>query len=594
MDILLRYLRQSAGGTTEFLDTAVTADAITIGSAADSTVQLLGRTVANQHAVIQKSGSGLRISCRRGNRVEVNGQRVASKRLELGDKIGLGGHRLTVIQPPAGFDVGVEVRPDTSVGANEFEAAFVTDLDRTWLSKRQASWLLLLLTLLVGLAIPLSMISMHRDGRMTPRILPDDSLWSSGPLSPAHLQAAGNRCEACHQQLFLRVQDPACLSCHKTTRDHVSKEHRALTNLGAGQRCGECHAEHQGDAGRLAIEDDGLCVSCHADSDHRFGSLEVQSVSGFEPLRHPVFSVSLQKLSGPAGVAPADLQWRTYRTLLAGAQEQSNLKFSHLQHLDAGKVPRLSGQGGLGCADCHTLGSDGEHFQPVTMAKSCSACHTLSFDPSAPSRQLPHGKPLDAMLMIEDYFARKFSDPPPGPKRIQERRTPDSDGGPGSDFDVDSCTVSKVQCARDRASREIDKQFNGSGCVSCHVVVDTKSDDLHERFQVTPVRLGLDYFPQARFPHKMHEIQGKLTGDAACESCHAARKSDRSSDLLLPNIDTCFQCHRDRAGSGVASARLTAAGTTAGADPQRIVTLQCISCHGYHPSALLSTASRME
>src|SRR6266481_4700966 len=363
MEVLLRYLRLTPTGGPDFLDVAVTADKITIGSAPDSTVQLLGRSIGRDHAHIDTSGSAPRLRCRGGNRADVNGQRCAAKRLEVGDQIGLGGHRLTLFQPPAGFDLAIEIRPDTSVGADEFEAAFSTDLDRTWLSLRQGAWLLLLATLVFGLAIPMSMIARHRAGKITPWPLPDDRVWSSGPLSASHTQAAGDRCAACHQLLFVHVQNAACAACHKTTLDHVSKDHLALTRLAPAQRCGECHAEHLGDAARLALVDDGLCVKCHSASDRTFGSLKVAAVSGFQPRLHPPFSVALQRLSGPAGAALADLQWLNYRVPLADAGEQSNLKFSHAQHLDPVKVTNLSGTGPLGCADCHRLAADGEHFQ---------------------------------------------------------------------------------------------------------------------------------------------------------------------------------------------------------------------------------------
>jgi hypothetical protein len=598
MEVLLRYLRQSPSGVTEFLDSAVTAPEITIGSAADCTVQLLGRAIASKHADIRRAGARLVIGCRRGNRVEVNGRTCASKPLAVGDKIGIAGHKLAIIQPPAGFDAAIEVRPDTTVGADEFEAAFVTDL-------------LSLATVVLGLVIPLGMIYLHRHGTPTPVALPDDQLWSSGPLSSPHAHAAGRQCGACHQDLFVHVQDRACVACHKTTQDHISKHDRLLTRLGAAQRCGECHAEHMGDATRLAIENDHLCTNCHADSDKTFGTLKLEQVSGFASRQHPAFSVALQKLATPDG-ARGDAQWVAYRTPLQGASEHSNLKFSHSQHLDADKVTSLQSGGALGCGDCHTLGADGEHFLPVTMEKSCATCHTLNFDPSAPSRTLPHGKPLDAMLMIVDYYARKTFDPPKVAEREPERRLPDIDRDPARQLEIDACNGPPLVCARQRASREIDNQFNGRGCVSCHVVVDTKSGDpvdsktgdLHERYQVTPVRLGYDYFPDSRFPHKSHLIQGKLSGDAACETCHAARKSTVSTELLLPNVDNCLQCHRDRAGGDAVATLVTAAkranpaalvptataapaATAADVDGSRkIVTLQCISCHVYHPTAI--------
>ncbi len=710
MEVLLRYVRQGSGGGSDFLDTAVSVDEITIGSAADSTLQLLGRNIAGTHAVIQGSGADLRIVCRRGRRVGINGTERGSGPLAVADRIELGGHRLTLFAPPSGFDVAIEVRPDAGVAASDFEAAFDTDLDRTWLSKRSASWVLTLLTLTLGLGIPLLTISLHRHGQATPAALPGDALWSPAPLTPAHAHAAGNRCNACHQVLFAHVQDPACRDCHKTTADHVSMKHRALTRLADPARCGECHAEHTG-AARLVIEDDQLCVTCHANSDRDFGSLKVHVVSGFRPGLHPAFSVALQKLAGAAqdasngathaathaasqvaapdasrlaspdtaqlaapgaaqpaarnsapaaspiasldaALAPGDLEWATYRVPLAGAVEESNLKFSHAEHLDPDKVTRTSGSGALGCRDCHILGADGEHFQPLTMAKTCSACHQLNFDLSAPDRQLPHGKPLDAMLMIEDYFARKYSDPPPVTARTPVRRLPDLERDPSRQAEVDICTGPPVACARQRARTEIENQFTGRGCVSCHAVVDTHRPELHERFQVTPVRLGYDYFPTAHFPHKTHEIQGKLTGDAACESCHAARKSTEARELLLPDIDRCLQCHRDRPGAGgsaVAAVMPTLGGTTAGglttggatagrtateggtagstmtgstmtgslvdggglvgatttggatvgtaaADgaAPAIVALRCISCHVYHPSAILSAARSAE
>ena len=50
MNVLIRYLRQGADGVLEVQDSEAAVDVIDIGSAADRTVQLLGRDVARKHA----------------------------------------------------------------------------------------------------------------------------------------------------------------------------------------------------------------------------------------------------------------------------------------------------------------------------------------------------------------------------------------------------------------------------------------------------------------------------------------------------------------------------------------------------------------
>jgi hypothetical protein len=262
--------------------------------------------------------------------------------------------------------------------------------------------------------------------------------------------------------------------------------------------------------------------------------------------------------------------WMPSREPVQSAQEQSNLKFSHAQHLDPSQVTPA-----LGCADCHTAEPDGEHFVPVTMARSCATggCHQLTFDARAP--ELPHGKPCEAMFVIEDFFARAASgDPTLIPKhreltlRLPEREQP-------QEPIAAPCTGPAYVCAAKRASAEIEHQFapKGSGCVSCHVVNDTGASDIHNRFQVMPVRLTYDYFPTTHFRHKDHLVQKDLTGDAACLSCHKAKESKQSSDVMIPDIGKCLECHSDRAALDK-------------------VAVQCVSCHTYHPMAIME-ASRV-
>jgi predicted CXXCH cytochrome family protein len=296
-------------------------------------------------------------------------------------------------------------------------------------------------------------------------------------------------------------------------------------------------------------------------------------VSGFSRGTHPAFSI--QMLKPPAGPEMAAMQdWMQSREPLAGAHELSHLKFSHQQHLDGTRVTRARDGAALGCADCHTLQNDGEHFVPVTMQGSCASCHQLTFDPGEPTRQLPHGKPLDAMYVIEDYFARKFSDPTlPVKKSTQARRLPDKEIP--TDLPAEVCTGPSYVCANRRAAAEIENQFAGRGCVSCHEVIDSRARDIHDRFQVIPVHLTQNYFEKARFSHRAHAVQKNLTGDAACLSCHKANDSKDSSQVMIPDVDNCLQCHSDRYVKDQ-------------------VTVQCVSCHSFHPVAIMQANRRAE
>ena len=62
--------------------------------------------------------------------------------------------------------------------------------------------------------------------------------------------------------------------------------------------------------------------------------------------------------------------------------------------------------------------------------------------------------------------------------------------------------------------------------------------------------------PKGLFDHASHEAM-------ACTDCHAATTSEVSSDVLLPPVENCQQCH----GGERASARVPST---------------CIMCHLFH------------
>jgi hypothetical protein len=543
LKVLLRELHEGEGGITASRDTELSIRQVTIGSAYDQQIHLLGRAVGAEHAVI-RGGQRPVLTCLGRWRVTIDGKQVRSARLEIGTSIELGGHRLTLTQPPSGFDLAIEIQPRAQIDSSELESAFRTDLAQTWLARRGWAWLLVVIVALFTFVIPI--LAAKPGGSKNPlavwagaRLRPS-RLWSSGPLAPGHQKLMGDDCTPCHRTSFEEVNDTSCRSCHTRVHDHVDPKALALTSLGPARRCATCHREHE--AGNLVDRSDRGCVSCHASAPQTFGSLETAAVTGFGTGRHPAFLTRPQTRA----IVTAD----------------SGLKFSHAQHLDGNQV-RKSDRSTLPCADCHRLSPDGEHFEVPKMADNCTSCHELTFDPDAPDRQLPHGKPMEVVRILQDYFVRKLSEPAAAraPQR-ERRRLP----GHEDEEDETACTGSTYQCAMKMAAREVEVEFERRGCISCHQVKDTKGADPVARFQVQPVRLERDYFRAARFPHRSHLVQNGVAGDAACLGCHPASSAgpgNRSS--MLPAMSTCEGCHSDQM-------------------VRDRIRVSCTSCHGYHPS----------
>jgi len=114
MFALVRQLREGPG-VCEYADTELTGDVITIGSAPDRDIQLLGRGVAADHAVIRRSGGTLGIVARGGTLLQINGIARSAAPLSSGDTIDIGGNIITMLPPPAGFDLALAVQPNADV-----------------------------------------------------------------------------------------------------------------------------------------------------------------------------------------------------------------------------------------------------------------------------------------------------------------------------------------------------------------------------------------------------------------------------------------------------------------------------------------------
>ncbi|MFK8080993.1 MAG: cytochrome c3 family protein [Granulosicoccus sp.] len=566
MEILIRQTSGTDNTDAIFTDLSLDIKSLRIGSSPDQELQLIGAGIMPDHAELVRNAKGTTLVCRRGAVVSVNGIEGDKFQLSIGDIIELGGNRIEVAAAPTGFDVAIIVSRSSGREPVAYEQAYKTDLSQTRLAPRLFGWVLTLVVLVVSVILPLSYhyLSRFQDATEVASLSwpISDTVWSSGPLHEAHA-SLGESCNSCHVELFQKVTDESCEACHSDSPDHIkavaANQHLPIEINGT---CASCHREHNEPVSSLIITSNNLCIDCHAPHDLQSDIGTLARVEGFGEGTHSEFQVSL--LRPPEGGSfDVEDQWKISREPLAGAKENSQLKFDHEVHYDSSKV-LLNGDSELTCAHCHELSVDGEHFEDIEFEQNCasSGCHELDLDPR---NRLPHGLPDVTVAAIEGFYLRKFGDPDKlEPTATRERRRV-LDRGDDQD---EKCTGSAYECARELATRKIEQQFTTTGCVTCHTIKDVGGEIL-DRYQVAVVKLNEDYLANARFDHLAHGVLVEpggvetFTGDDSCVYCHAAPTSSTSSDVLIPAIDNCTTCHN-------------------GPEHQLNVPLGCIDCHAYH------------
>jgi hypothetical protein len=246
--------------------------------------------------------------------------------------------------------------------------------------------------------------------------------------------------------------------------------------------------------------------------------------------------------------------------LASKPQEQSNLKFPHDMHLSktngvAQMARRLGSDYNFGqaleCKDCHDPAPDGARFQPVDMEQDCAMCHSLAFDRVGTTlRTLRHGEPEQVVADLREFYRLR---PLPRPATLSEL----SRRRPGSVMDVRTAVqFSRAQSVSEtRADRAIRQVFSpGGACYDCHSVEAPRGRSMN--YRIRPVAFSMRYMHKGWFDHKPHETE-------ECSSCHQANASESSSDVLLPDLASCRECH------GGESAR-------------KEVQSSCAMCHDYH------------
>jgi hypothetical protein len=446
--------------------------------------------------------------------------------------------------------------------------------------KRAKLWLAVLAP-----AIALVWIGWHVFGH-------DSRVYSSGRLSKAHA-VLEKQCAACHVQqasgFSATAADSACLACHDGPPHHAS-------NVNVKTACADCHVEHRGRVSLVATKNQS-CAQCHGDlAIANRDSSFAKHIQSFEN-GHPEFAA----LHSTAGIP---------------ARDPSTIKLNHALHM---KTIRHGSNGPnvqLDCANCHRTAASGDaHWEygdknyaaaavsytagqefepdgsqglsarkpwsdrqlmaPVKFANACAGCHLLTFD-----KRFDEGAPHDNPEVIHAFLTKKFASyiavHPAELREVQDpqRKLTGQAAGPSAR------TVSASQWVAERVAVSEELLWHKT-CAQCHATSTTPLQDVKiarwdaaggqrsaapTPLAVTPgaetklpliaaAHVKLQWLPHARFDHDAH------TG-FSCAGCHAnALTSTRETDILIPGIATCQQCHAP--GAGFAESR-------------------CFECHTYH------------
>jgi predicted CXXCH cytochrome family protein len=547
LKLLVITQTRSRSGKPLLAKREVEGDWLRVGRAASSEIHLPDPRVAlNQGFITLRDG----VVYSEGDAALVNPGATTRKalratKLKAGATVNVGPYRFTGVAAPEGFDGAVTielVKPLAEAASGLATRARRLTLAQLWLSKRWTGWALAIAVLIAFFAVPAGRV-LDLPWRATAQAggVTGDRFWNPGPMILAH-QPIETRCAACHAVAFRHVRDRECLECHRGVGHHVGPELKPAAMF-EGARCASCHRDHKG-VRATHRDDDGFCVSCHRDIGARAKGTEVENATDFAS-DHPAFRLSM--LEGDSV--------RKVRQDEDGIEEHSNLAFPHAKHLDPAGVKSPSrGRVLLDCGACHKLDASRRNFEPISMERNCRECHRLEFEPAVTSREVPHGKPAEAVNVVNDFYANLALN---GVKDSFEKAF----GVPGEGLlrrvgqPSDAQRRVALQLAGRKAARVSAELFEVRVCNTCHEVERKGAG-----WEIAPVRIATRWMPQARFSHRTH-------AQSKCVDCHDVERSLDSGDVAIPAIETCRECH-------------------AGARPvEKKVTSSCMLCHGFHDAS---------
>lgn len=583
MAFILRRVSVTRAGKSIVRDRALAANAVRIGRDGGNDIHVEDLAVNPHHATLSSpDGRQVVVTASAGLGFDYNGRSVERAAFDSasGGELRFGGHRLTVQREGDAIVLLVERVDELSQSAKDVDEVRAFSLRGLLPGRRISAWGFAALMLLAFIAGPIWAWQAYKDVDKRPAGFHADGSWSSGPLSKAHA-ALKDDCQSCHVEPFVAVTDTACVSCHTGEHEKMSAAHANASTAtliaarappGAGDRvlagfaeafnrpqgrCVECHTEHEG-AGPMIATPQQFCADCH---DGMAGRIKTSLGDAADfGVDHPQFRPLVRPAAG-AKLVRASLD--------SNPRDISGMKFPHDVHMDArGGVARMAasfagrygfGRAGLECKDCHSAERDGVSFKPVEMEADCAMCHSLAFETvGGVTRTLRHGEPAQVIADLTAYYR---STAPTRPLALggMARRRP----GQYAEGAVYNIYFREAALRPARADQAIAAVFSkGGACYDCHTIFAPASGN---NWRVLPVKQTDAHFSKGWFDHAAHE-------ETKCADCHTeARTSKQASDLLIPGVKQCRDCHVGETGARLAGIAVD--------DP---VKSSCAMCHEYH------------
>ncbi|MDP2804781.1 MAG: FHA domain-containing protein [Gallionellaceae bacterium] len=518
---LVIHLTRNPQGTPIGTESVVSSDVLDIGRGAACKIHLPDHQVYLHHATIKRGDDGnVYLVCNSGVEVRINGTMMHTSLLSEGTHIELGPYEIIVLPATQGCDLAISVE---MLEQHQMDRARISELHKRspltiaalGFSKRKISIIFALIFLLLFLVIPLlPKFSSSIDNWQAKLPITMTDTWQPGELSEGH-DVFGSKCSVCHRQPFKAVSSDVCLECHGNIPSHfkAEKTHAKDTKK---MNCTSCHIDHNGKFG-LVLHDSSRCKGCHANLKKQKPDTARSDVANFKSA-HPSFRVTLPN---------AEDATEPLRPLLknkAALVEQNGLKFSHLAHLNPKGISSNKGQMVMVCEDCHRRNSSSKNFTPLSMQRDCqqSGCHKVRYrDPMV--GVVPHGTVGEIEHTVHQFFLSQISSSGTIPK--EECGDIKGNNVQRSLACVNRLTFNLLKISLFRKTMS---------CGECHEITGHDSEDMKWKF--APLKINRDWFPLSKFSHSKHTV-------TPCEKCHDKANSKLSTDISMPDIDRCRECH---------------------------------------------------